>query len=430
MANDLKDKLKKLLASQGQKRFYFAYGVGKRKDGKGEGELAVHGKKLKKAEIEAELADGKEFFEGVCWTGQSPETSDTIYFQGRGKKLSPPIIAKMIKTAKGTAGHQYDFQIPSPEEEARVEKLSEGTEEESTEGVPVAPPVTAPTPPSGGAEVLKRLNALSAAIKTALAGPNKVRVQSLFVHVNGLIKSSDFAQAGTVLDELEGLVAQSTSPPTSPPSPHAGGAEVIKRLNAMSPDIKLALAGPEKARVQGLFVKVNGLVKANDFAQAGQVLDELAALLKSNSAGGQKPREQEQPKVSPEFAGLWKKATAAWDRALETVNGQLDKLRGNLLKSDDPDLKNIAEFGLNAITANHKVPLQVAIMDVNQASDSAMEEKVSRAQDAVAAFRDHIETDERALACDNNPFNVNVTLRAELVAAFAKLNEALDEAFV
>jgi hypothetical protein len=72
----------------------------------------------------------------------------------------------------------------------------------------------------------------------------------------------------------------------------------------------------------------------------------------------------------------------------------------------------------------------VAIMDVNQASDSAMEEKVSRAQDAVAAFRDHIETDERALACDNNPFNVNVTLRAELVAAFAKLDEALDEAFV
>src|SRR5262245_7999895 len=38
-AEDLKSTLKRVLASGGEKKFFFAYGTGKRKDGKGDGEL-------------------------------------------------------------------------------------------------------------------------------------------------------------------------------------------------------------------------------------------------------------------------------------------------------------------------------------------------------------------------------------------------------
>lgn len=126
MADDLKSMLTKVLSNGGKKKFYFAYGAGKRKDGKGDGELAVSGKKPKKPQIEAVLAVCKEVVEGVCWNGAGPDDGDTIYFAGRGKKLSPMHVSKMRLTAKAIAGRQYDFELPSPEEEARASSLGEG----------------------------------------------------------------------------------------------------------------------------------------------------------------------------------------------------------------------------------------------------------------------------------------------------------------
>ena len=110
MAVDLRGMLKKVLASAGKKKFFFAYGLGKRKDKKGEGELAVRAKKPKKAEIEAELADPGDVFEGVCWSGSGPDDVGTIYYQSKTKKLSMQTIARMKLTAKVTVGQQYDFQ--------------------------------------------------------------------------------------------------------------------------------------------------------------------------------------------------------------------------------------------------------------------------------------------------------------------------------
>jgi len=222
MAADLKDLLKKVLLSEGKKRFFFAYGFGKRKDKKGEGELVVRGKRPKKAEIEAELADPGEVYEGNCWLGGGTENKQTVYFQAKGKKLSPVLITRMIKTAKDAVGRQYDFQIPSPEEELRAAQLTEEGEH-PPHGVPTpptAPPQPpAPPPPASGIEVMKRLNALSAGIKTALGGPNQARVQTLFVAVSGQIKAKDFVQSSKSLDELETLVKQEPAPTPQPKKP-------------------------------------------------------------------------------------------------------------------------------------------------------------------------------------------------------------------
>jgi hypothetical protein len=348
MADDLKDMLKKVLTSAGKKTFFFAYGPGKRKDKKGEGELAVGGKKPKKAEIEAELADTGEFYEGICWTGNGPDNGGTVYFQGKGKKLSAQIVTKMAKTAKLTAGRQYDFQLPSPEEEARVAQLTGGEDDETRAAVPPAQPVEAvppappqaavppAPPPPGGAEVIKRLNAMTADVKTALAGPNKARVQSLFVAASSLIKNKDFVQARQVLDELEPLVKQPATatapeppaaappePPAAPPPPPPAAdgklaAEWERRMIAIEPKVLNAQktrAG--EAKWMTLFEAARDLGSEEDFAKALGVLNKLESLLNTPAKA---PAAKETSFVAMQAARL------RWDDTRKKVHAELVRL--------------------------------------------------------------------------------------------------------
>src|SRR5262245_40281577 len=101
-----------VMQSKGDQKFYFAYGHGKRKDGKGDGEFAVGGRKVKKSDIEGKLAAPKDVLEGTCWLGQGEDDRGTVYFKGNGKKLSGMVVSKMALTAKAlTGGRQFDFQI-------------------------------------------------------------------------------------------------------------------------------------------------------------------------------------------------------------------------------------------------------------------------------------------------------------------------------
>ena len=65
----------------------------------------------------------------------------------------------------------------------------------------------------------------------------------MYVAISGQIKAKDFAAASKGLDELGPLLKQAPPP---------DGAELTKRLNALTADIKAALAGPNKAQVQAL----------------------------------------------------------------------------------------------------------------------------------------------------------------------------------
>src|SRR5205823_10260023 len=136
---------------------------------------------------------------------------------------------------------EYRVATDLSAEESQTEPAAEGA---TPTAAVEPPPPTAPTPQpaQGGAEVIKRLNAMAADIKAALAGPNKVRVQALFVSVNGLIKNKDFIAAGTALDELDLLVAKpSAAPAAAPPPPPvpandaALAAEWERRMVAIEP---------------------------------------------------------------------------------------------------------------------------------------------------------------------------------------------------
>jgi hypothetical protein len=143
------------------------------------------------------------------------------------------------------------------------------------------------------------------------------------------------------------------------------------------------------------------------------------------------------PQPSPGFADKWKAAREAWQDAVDEVNNQLEKLRVKLLNETDPEveplkeqLKQIGEVGLNAITANQRTALQAAIMDVDRTSGSAQETAIGKAQVLVTAFSTHIATDARVAACDDNPWEVPVSIRTTFGTALGELASVLTAGIV
>jgi hypothetical protein len=270
-----------------------------------DGKLLVEKKRVPPKEAEAAK---KECGGGTIYTGRCVTEDGTLVFEVA--KEPPANLAELIKKiikkeSKLTLDVAVRVRADSSEDEQG--------EVESVTPVPPAPPGTEgtvqPAPQAteaGGHEVMQRLNAMTADIKAALAGPNKTAVQTRFVAVNTQIKGKDFVAAAKTLDELEGLVkaprpTESAGPlgqstPPAPPGTDSGGHEVMKRLNAMTADIKAALAGPNKTAVQTRFVAVNMQIKNKDYVAAAKTLDELEGLIKA-------PRPMESGGTGPQGDG-------------------------------------------------------------------------------------------------------------------------------
>ena len=131
---------------------------------------------------------------------------------------------------------------------------------------------------------------------------------------------------------------------------------------------------------------------------------------------------------SADFAKLWASAVANWRDASEDVDAQLSQLQKALRGTDDDELHDIAEFGLNGITDGTKVPLQSAILEINSAGTGVAPGMVGKARQAVARFRQQIDGDGRVEACDANPFGVAVSIRKTFAAALSGLDTALKSA--
>jgi len=124
----------------------------------------------------------------------------------------------------------------------------------------------------------------------------------------------------------------------------------------------------------------------------------------------------------------WQMACQAWRAASETVDGQMSALQTVLRNSGDSELIDIAEFGLNAVTGNHKVRLAGMLLELGDGSPAAVQRSGSKALALLGDFRTHIETDPRVAACDTNPSTARVSIRATIGPALAGLQAALEGA--
>ncbi len=187
----------------------------------------------------------------------------------------------------------------------------------------------------------------------------------------------------------------------TPSSPDQSGLKekLLEALNKLVPQIKQSVANFPDRKVELLtpIAAVKKQIESGELQQAKQGLLAVGQLLKS--LGTNSPSQTSPQNVSSDFQSFWEKAKVSWDDAMMAVNAQLEKLRVALVNVVDldfqMDLKEIAEFGLNAMTSDQRVPLQACILDMDRAVASDKPKVAATLKTLVTQFMEHIDNDER-----------------------------------
>ncbi len=116
-------------------------------------------------------------------------------------------------------------------------------------------------------------------------------------------------------------------------------------------------------------------------------------------------------------------ALKAWREASETVDAQVAQLQALLRNSDDPDLREISEFGMAALSGGNRTGLMAAAMELERA-DPPPAALLKRTATIAAKFRAHLAKDSKVQGFDSNPFGVHVSIRATLEPALQQLEAA------
>lgn len=380
-------------------------------------QLLVGKKPLTAGELqEAKKAcKGTEIIKGVCVGGDGPE----LVFRVAEKPSVTEVKLKVWIREQTGLNLKARFEV--------VAEVAEVNDDEPDEGTPTAPPQARTAPSEPTADITARLKILKPNLERVLAAKTSVTAE-VKQHATAFataVQQRDYETAGRLLTELESLVPRGLSELGTPPT--TGGDALTAftaRLKALKPDLDKALAAhhllSDDVKLQAS--AAGAAARQGNFALANQLLDELAALLPQILAGAT-PQEDDFPK-------RWAAASRAWRDASDTIDGQLNQLAAALKDSGDTELKDIAEFGLNAVTGNFKVPLMAVMRDLDGATGEARGKAITQARTIVAGFADHLSDEERVLACDENPFGVPVTIRKTLGGALADMLSVLQTAEV
>jgi hypothetical protein len=308
-----------------------------------------------------------------------------------------------------------------------------------------------------------------AAAEAGKADTGKVKELAALCKTIGKLLEEDQRDAATVqMTALEKLLPSSSSTTgTSEKSttPAADKAETTywALRDKLEDGVKKAqAAGPKGEAIVKLFNYADAQANVGGFANANKALANVAEALKKPASEGtttttetpgpttsgsttgtttssevpptappQPPQPGPKPKTEGSRGGgrafyqLWSEAKKGWTEASEKVDDQLAALGSKLKASGDADYKDIAEQGLTSITGGLKTPLMAAIMGVDGATGTSRGKAIDKARKAAEAFRKHIDSDERVTVCDENPFDVPVSISSTLGEALDKLDEAL-----
>ncbi len=413
-------------------------------------------------------------------------------FLALGERISqvldarPDAESELTKTVSGIRLllQDGDFQTAEPlvtALETRLQELLSGAQSNSpappappatATASPIAPPAPAAPPPAVDNDAFKlklqeALNKLVPQLKQAVVTYPDKKVE-LLTPVALIKKQMD---AGELQEAKQGILAvglllksvmaQASAPgggESQAPAENARRVEYERKLEALQPSYLQALKDMlgDTSKFRAIMAYATEQAEAGAYENAIKAIDRLAqavsqALLTrttpttvGENLPGNAGKEPDAKKgkwealaemvvgkaISEQFQPNWEQAKALWLTAVDNVNDQLSRLRVELLNQEDSELSQIAEFGLNAVTDNHRVPLQASILNVDKASGPSKAKFIVQTREFVEEFKDHIETDEQVEACDDNPFDVAVSIRSSLGVALAAMDSALDRAFV
>ena len=103
----------------------------------------------------------------------------------------------------------------------------------------------------------------------------------------------------------------------------------------------------------------------------------------------------------------------------------VDKLRGVLAKSDDPDTVRIADFGLDGLTDGNSVALMAALRELGSAAPGARGKAAGKVASCCSAYRSFLSGDPIIAMCEDNPFVSGVRIVAPLTAALDRIESGL-----
>ena len=90
--------------------------------------------------------------------------------------------------------------------------------------------------------------------------------------------------------------------------------------------------------------------------------------------------------------------------------------------------EEIAQFGMNGLTGNHKVRVIAGLGALGTGDADATKKASTRLLATIGSFRNHLDSDERIEVCDDNPLGVAVSIRATFGGALAEIEAKLLQA--
>jgi hypothetical protein len=112
-----------------------------------------------------------------------------------------------------------------------------------------------------------------------------------------------------------------------------------------------------------------------------------------------------------------------WRDAKERVDAQVSRLQGALRQSKDPFCQRIADMGLNGVTGNLQVGLQVALTEYDK-SGGKDAKSAAKAGAIIAQYQQFLQKDKAIALCDENPFGIKCDIRGTLLEALGELQKS------
>ncbi len=238
----------------------------------------------------------------------------------------------------------------------------------------------------------------------------------------GDVPSEEGAPQGTVPPP-----APPPPPSTAPPGPDPGlAAAVMKRLNAMTGDIKAALAGPNKAAVQTRFVAVGGLIKNQDYVQANKILDELEGLVKGPRTGDEGGTDGDGGLPVVKLG----KARLEWNQVRTNAVDEIQRLGTILLdeyQNEPEEQGNLASAfeRLRTIVATVNDDLSEQLDEVCYGDPAQRPQWTGKAKATLKRLAEFLETDPVLSVIDGNEYAPDMEVAGPMKSKLAEIDALL-----
>lgn len=230
--------------------------------------------------------------------------------------------------------------------------------------------------------------------------------------IEGFLGTGEAERAAAGIDKVEPLVAQllaKGAPPAAPPPP---------------PDPRLARLAQAAAQIRG---QIEALADEKTKATLTAALGRVAGHLRIGEADAalELLKKMQDAMRGPGTAAGGRQLLPLWTAAREATGEQIGKLQAQLKESGLPLFERIADKGLHGVTEGQLVAMQAALMGYDAAAGPAREAALVKLRAAVAAMRAFLGSNPVLPLLEQNPFGVEVSLRAELGGALDAIETAM-----